>query len=271
MATPAATAQVFLHGAHVAQWSPAHADAPVLWLSAHSDFREDKGIRGGVPICFPWFGPHPSDPAAPAHGFARLVDWLLVEALESRDGSVTLTFVLDTSERTMPAWPHRCYATYRLSLGTTLAMTLDVENPGSEPFTFEEALHTYCSVHDIATVSIEGLEDTEYLDKVDAFARKRGANEPVRFSAETDRVYLETTATCRIVDPGRSRAISIVKSGSRSTVVWNPWAAKAATFTDFGTDEWRQMVCVETANVGPAAIHLTPGESHTMRAEISVA
>jgi glucose-6-phosphate 1-epimerase len=270
VATRAATAQVFFHGAHIAQWTPAHARAPVLWLSAHSTFREDKAIRGGVPICFPWFGPHATDRTAPAHGFARLSDWILDEAAESADGAVRLSFVLETDERTSPAWPHRCRVVYRLSIGATLAMTLEVENTGGEPFTFEEALHTYCSVSAIQQLSIDGLQETDYLDKVAGFARKHQPNERIRFSGETDRVYLETTATCRIVDPGWARTIVIGKAGSRSTVVWNPGAARARAFSDFGADEWRGMVCVETANVGAAAIGLRPGESHTMRAELSL-
>jgi glucose-6-phosphate 1-epimerase len=269
VATGAATAQVFFHGAHVAQWTPAHAKAPVLWLSAHSYFRPDKAIRGGVPICFPWFGPHASDCTAPAHGFARLAEWTLADASDSTDGTVTLPFVLDTGEHASPLWPHRCRVAYRLSIGATLAMTLEVENSSDEPFTFEEALHTYCSVHDIGQVSITGLEAAEYLDKVEGFARKRQGSDPIRFTGETDRVYLDTTATCRIDDPGWSRTIVVSKSGSRSTVVWNPWAEKTLTFSDIGADQWRQMVCVETANVGAAAIRLAPGDSHTMRADIA--
>jgi D-hexose-6-phosphate mutarotase len=269
IATPAAAAQAFFHGAHVAEWTPAHAQVPVLWLSTHSHFTEEKGIRGGVPICFPWFGPHESVPAAPAHGFARLVDWTLVGASES-DGAVTLSFGLQTSEASSPLWPHRCRATFTISVGATLAMALAVTSEQDEPFTFEEALHTYCRVEDVERVSIAGLEGTEYLDKVEGFARRRQPAEPIRFSGETDRVYIETTATCRISDPGLSRTIVIAKSGSRSTVVWNPWAERARTFPDFGADEWRQMVCVETANVRDAAVRLAPGESHVLGAEISV-
>jgi glucose-6-phosphate 1-epimerase len=270
VATHAGSAQVFFHGAHLVRWAPAHVSAPVLWLSSRSAYRRDKGIRGGVPICFPWFGPHASDRTAPAHGFARLVDWTLAEAAESADGTVMLSFVLETKEGETPLWPHRARTVYRLAIGATLGMTLEVENPGAGPFTFEEALHTYVSVHDVENISIAGLEATDYLDKVQGFARRHQGDEPIRFAGETDRVYLETEATCRISDPGWSRTIVVSKSGSRSTVVWNPGVDKAATFADIGPDEWRQMVCVETANIGAAAVRLAPGETHTMRAEVSV-
>jgi glucose-6-phosphate 1-epimerase len=265
-----ADAQVFFHGAHPARWQPAGAPAPVLWLSPDSHFRNDKAIRGGVPICFPWFGPHPSERDAPAHGFARLRDWVLVEASESGDGSVHLALALDLTQRDSPLWPHACRVTFRIGIGATLQMVLDVENRDNVPFTFEEALHTYYAVADIETASITGLEDIDYLDKVEGFARTRQGREPIRFTGETDRVYVETTSTCRIIDPDWSRTIVVRKSGSRSTVVWNPGAERARSFPDFGADEWRRMVCVETANVRDAAVRLDPGATHSMSVDISI-
>jgi glucose-6-phosphate 1-epimerase len=267
LVTPAAAAQMFFHGAHLARWTPAHARQPVLRLSAHSHFRPDKAIRGGVPICFPWFGPHASDPKAPSHGFARLLEWTVRHAAQEGE-TVTLAFELETDERTSPLWPHRSRVVYRLSIGAALGLSLQVHNTGAEPFTFEEALHSYFAVSDIEQVSIGGLEQTEYLDKVEGFARQRQGDEPIRFAAETDRVYLDTTAACTVTDPGWSRTITVRKTGSRATVIWNPWAEKARTFADFGPDEWRQMVCVETANVGASAVRLEPGAVHTMGAEI---
>jgi glucose-6-phosphate 1-epimerase len=268
--TGVATAELFFHGAHVARWTPAHAAEPVLWVSEHSCFQQDKAIRGGVPICFPWFGAAQVDPAAPAHGFVRLIDWTLDAASETSDGTVVLTFVCDIDEHASRNWPHRCHVTYTVSVGSTLAMALQVENTSGAPLTFEAALHTYCAVSDIRQVSVSGLEQTDYLDKVEGFARKRQGSEPIRFSGETDRVYLDTTATCVIADPGWSRDIQISKSGSHSTVVWNPGADRARTFYDFGAGEWPQMVCVETANVRAAAVRLEPAASHTMRAELAV-
>jgi D-hexose-6-phosphate mutarotase len=265
--TPAAAAQVFFHGAHIAQWTPAPLTESVLWMSAHSRFQRDKGIRGGVPVCFPWFGAHPTAGSAPQHGFARLVDWVLVDAGETEDG-VTLAFEL--RGKSFPHWPHSFRITNRLTIGSALTLALQVDNTSHAPITFEEALHTYCAVGDITRASVDGLEDTEYLDKVQRFARCRQPHEPIRFTAETDRVYLDTASTCRIVDPVLSRTIVIEKTESRSTVVWNPWREGAKRFTDFGADEWQRMVCVETANVRDAAIRLDPGGRHTMGLRISI-
>lgn len=190
------------------------------------------------------------------------------ERSEAGDGTVVLSLVLDTTAHISPRWPHRSLVTLEVSIGTTLRLALTVENTSDEPFAFEEALHTYLAVSDIRQVAITGLERTAYLDKTEGFARKRQGDDPIRLTGETDRVYLDTEATCHVVDAGHAREIVIRKSGSRSTVVWNPWAERARTFPDFGDDEWRSMVCVETANVREAAVRLEPGASHRMEAEI---
>ena len=149
-------------------------------------------------------------------------------------------------------------------------MALEVTNPGPDAFTFEEALHTYFAVRDVRNVTVTGLERTDYLDKVTGFDRKTQGSDPIRFTGETDRVYLNTTADCVIDDPGARRRIAIRKTGSDATVVWNPWIAKARAMPDFGDDEWPEMVCVETCNVNVHARTLAPGASHTMTAIIEV-
>jgi len=263
------TAEVYLHGAQVTQWQPSHAAAPVLWMSAHSSYDPAKPIRGGIPVCFPWFGAHDSDRAAPAHGFARLSDWTLTQAAARDDGETSLRFEL-AGERLSEAWPFRFRAALEVIAGATLTVALEVENRDDQPFTYEEALHTYFGVSDIFAISISGLERTTYLDKVGAGGERTQDDQPIRFTGETDRVYLETTAACVIDDRGLRRRIAVSKEHSRSTVVWNPWIAKAHAMADFGDDEWPGMVCVETANVGDAAVHLLPGERHRMTVRLAV-
>ena len=271
VATPLATAELYRQGAHVARWRPAHADAPVLFVSRESAFAPGRPIRGGVPICFPWFGPHPADPAAPAHGFARTADWALVAADEAADGSVSLALVLEADAGRVPAWPHAFRITHHVTIGSRLTMALTVENRGSEPFAFEAALHTYLAVADVQRVTVAGLDGTVYLDKVRGFARTVQDGPLIRFSGETDRIYLDTAAACTVDDPGLGRRTRVSKSGSQTTVVWNPWIDRARALPDLGDGEWREMVCVETANAGSAAIRLAPGGAHRMSAEISVA
>jgi glucose-6-phosphate 1-epimerase len=259
IAAPGADAEavVYFQGAHVTHYRPRGA-APVLFTSADSRFARGEPIRGGVPVIFPWFGPHPTDPAAPAHGFARVREWTLHDVLGD-EGSVTATFVL-AEERAFELL-------YAVTVGQTLGLSLRVSNRSAAPMTFEEALHTYLAVADVRAVRVEGLSGREYLDKVDGKKRKTQSG-PVTIAGETDRVYLNTPDAVTVHDPGAGRRLTVTKEDSASTVVWNPWVEKAKKLADFGDDEWPRMLCVETANVAENAVTLAPGESHVMRAAV---
>jgi len=265
-----ARAQIYLHGAHVAAWQPV-GQAPVLWVSRDSAWQTDKPIRGGIPICFPWFAAHATEKTAPGHGYARLAQWTLIEASDESSGATRLAFRLAQPDPPWPLWPHQFEATYRVTVGTVLAVALEIRNTGNEAFTFEEALHTYFAVHYVREIGITGLERTTYLDKVDGMARKTEGIDPIRFTGETDRIYLNTQASCTIHDPGRMRRIRIDKTGSNTTVVWNPWTEKAKAMPDFGDLEWPEMVCVETCNVNAHAVTLAGGGTHAMTARVEVA
>ncbi len=266
--TPLASAQIYLHGAHVATFQPAGAQ-PVLFMSRRSMFEKDKPIRGGVPVIFPWFGPRAGHPEAPAHGFARTMEWE-VESLTCTDGkNVELTLVLHSTEATRAAWPHDFTLRHRISVGTALTMKLEVTNRSGAPFSYEEALHTYFTISSIHDVIARGFEGAEFIDKVDGAQRKTQDSAPIRITGETDRLYLNTRTTCTVEDPGMSRTIVVEKSGSDSTVLWNPWIAKAARLTDLG-DDWPQMICIETVNAADNAVTLAPGATHVMSATVSL-
>ena len=264
---PGGTAEIHLHGAQVTAWAPA-GRAPVIWMSGRSVFAPGKAIRGGVPICFPWFGPGRTGDLTPAHGFARLADWTLAGAREEGDAVVVSLRLNDTDVAGLPGaqrWPHRFEATYEITVGAELGLALTVRNTGPESVSFEEALHTYLSVGDIHDVQVDGLGGATYVDKMadGALVEQDG---PIVFTGETDRVYRSTSDVT--VHDG-DRTLVVAATGSANTVVWNPWVAKAAAMADFGDDEWPTMVCVETANVADDAVVLAPGASHTMRALIS--
>jgi len=267
--TRLASAQIYLHGAHVAQFQPAGA-APVLFLSAASAFQPGKAIRGGVPVIFPWFGPRAGHPEAPAHGFARTLPWEVESLTVSPDGIMEISLVLIASEQTRSLWPHDFLLRHRITVGSELSMALEVVDPGGEPFEFEEALHTYLEVGDVREVSTTGLAGAAYLDKVEQFQRKIQGEAPIRITGETDRVYLNTEAPCIADDPVAGRRIEVSKEGSKTTVVWNPWIAKAAAMSDFGDDEWPRMLCIETANAGENGVTLPRGGRHTMSVTIRV-
>lgn len=266
LSTGAAKAHVYLHGAHVAHFQPA-GERPVLWMSGQSRFESGKPIRGGVPICFPWFGQKAGAAKAPPHGLVRTRPWAL-HAIAREDGRLRATLELFSDQATRGYFPHELRVSLDVVVGPALSLALTVRNTGSLPFTFEEALHSYFAVSDVRRILLHGLEGVGFLDKTADGARRLGEPGPIRIVAETDRVYLRTEAVVTIEDPVWARRIVVSKSGSRTTVVWNPWVAKARAMPDFGDDEWTGMVCVETANVLDDAVSLAPGESHTMTATI---
>ena len=262
-----ADAEVYLQGGHVTRWQP-HGGEPVLFLSRRAVYAPGKAIRGGVPLIFPWFGPHGSDGRAPMHGFARSRPWRLVTSGPGAEGAVVLELGLEDDEATRAAWPPAFSLRYRVSVGDVLALALEVVNTSPAPFTFEAALHTYLAVGDIHAVAVTGLGDTPYIDKVDAMTRKRLGAEPLRLAGETDRVFLGTRARCVVTDRALGRRLIVDKTGSATTVVWNPWSAKAAEIADLEPDDWRRLVCVETANAADDAVTLAAGARHVMSATI---
>lgn len=267
--TSLASAALCLQGAHLMMWRPKAQAEPVVWLSKLAKLAPGKSIRGGVPVCWPWFGPHASDAKLPAHGFARTVPWELTEARISADGVVELALALAGSEQTRVLWPHRARAELRVSIGETLKAALATINEGAQSIIIGEALHTYFHIGDIGAVRVLGLEGCAYLDKVDGGARKRQEG-AIDFTGETDRIYLDTTAECAIEDARLRRRIRITKTGSRSTVVWTPWTEKADKMGDFGPEGWRGMVCVESANAAENVVAVKPDERHTLAAEYRV-
>lgn len=263
---PAGTARVALHGAQVMEWTPAGRE-PVLYLSPQSVYREGKAIRGGVPVCWPWFGPHPEDAALPAHGFARNRYWELAEQSEDESG-VRMAFTLADREETRRLWPHAFRLTMEMHIGAALNLALRMENTGDTAFTVTGALHTYLAVGDVRQVSVGGLDGSEYLDTTGTPAVRRQEGD-VTFDREVDRNYAGS-AEVSINDVSLARVITVRGSGSRSTVVWNPWIDKTRTLTDMPDGDYLKFVCVETANAWRDRITLVPGETHTLATTLAV-
>lgn len=268
IATPAASGEMYLHGAHVTSWRPDGAKE-VLYLSPRSLWQDGAAIRGGVPVCFPWFGNKADDPKAPAHGFVRTKSWHL-DSIEHKGDEVSVTMFTDSSKSTQKWWPSDFRLLYRATFGAELVLELIASNTGMAPLRFEEALHAYYKVGDATKTSISGLDHTQYLDKTDSFREKTQTGD-VLVKAETDRVYLDTEKPLRMVDGVLQRKIVVTKEHSRTTVIWNPFPEKAAALKDLGQDQWKSMLCIEVTNVGDYAVELAPGEQHRMVARVSVA
>jgi glucose-6-phosphate 1-epimerase len=266
--TPVASAEIYLHGAQLTSWRPAGAEE-VIFLSQHSQWEAGRAIRGGIPVCFPWFRNKVDDPKAPAHGFVRTKAWQL-DSVEMQGDAVLVSLSTASDEATRAWWPHDFHLTHRLTIGEELAQELVVSNTGNTSLRFEEALHTYYRVGGAEAVRVQGLDGVAYLDNTDGNRKKQQEGDVV-FTRQTDSAFIDTTHEVQIYDPLLRRRIRLIKQNSRTTVVWNPWSTGAQTLKDLGGDEWRTMACVEASNIRDFAVDLLPGQLHTMTTIIHVA
>lgn len=253
--TDSGVAEIYPHGAHVTRFQK-RGEAPLLFMSAASEFAHDKPIRGGVPVIFPWFGPREG---LPVHGFARLAEWELLATKVLPGGSISLHFRLPPDDG--------FNVDFTVTVGATLTMELAVSNSGTSDFSFENCLHTYLQIGDIHQMEISGLRGVRYFDKVLNTWSAETA-EILRIDSEIDRVYQDTESAVEIHDSALRRVIRVGKSGSMSTVVWNPWVEKSKRMPDFGDDEYQVMVCVESGNVCENSITLAPGEASILKVEL---
>ncbi len=251
------SAKVALHGAHVMSWKPAGEDE-VLYLSPDAVFEEGRAIRGGIPICWPWFNAHPADSEMPSHGIARARFWELVEADENEEG-VVLRF--EVSEG---IWN----ASAAIHAGEELEVVLETRNRTEIPIVVAGALHSYLAVSDIGQVRIVGLEGSDYVNPL-GDSRRRSQRGPVRFGGEVEAVY-DSSSSVLLVDDFSGRTLMIEKGGSPSTVVWNPWAEKSAALSDLPDDGYRSFCCIEAAIENQQAVVVMPGASHVLRTRISI-
>jgi len=265
--TPQASAEIYLHGAHLTSWIPAGQNE-VIFLSEKAQFQDGKAIRGGVPICFPWFNAKQDDPKAPSHGFVRTKSWEL-DAITHEGNAIAVSLSTQSDEATKKWWPHNFHVTQRITIGTQLKIELIVTNSDNSTLTFEEALHTYYRVGQIREVTIVGLDGTTYQDNTEGNREKLQQGNNI-FTQRTDNAYLNTQHDIEIIDPSLQRRILITKQHSNNTVVWNPWEELAQSMADLGDEEWQTMLCVEAANIRANAITLQPEQQHTMAAIVQV-
>ena len=242
----------------------------MIWLSREAVFAEGQPIRGGIPICWPWFGSHPEDSTKPAHGLARILEWELTQAGGTEEGAAALDFVLVDSEWTRSLWPYPFELSYRVSLHADgLDLRLQTKNTGPTSLRFSAALHSYFAVRSIETARVVGLDGVSYADQLDGMAIKQQSG-PVVFDREVDRIYQDAPTITTLEGSVCDRAVGIRSKGSRSTVVWNPWIEKSKRMPDFGDQEFRETVCIETANAGRDDVVVEPGATHTLGALIGL-
>ncbi|MDH4870892.1 D-hexose-6-phosphate mutarotase [Pseudomonas sp. BN515] len=264
-------------GAQVLSYQP-HGEEPVIWLSGQAAYQKGKAVRGGVPVCWPWFGDlrrnpaeiqgmHQGGPICPAHGLVRERDWTLL-GIDSEGPAVRLDFALDTAAEPLPGWPHAAELKLSILMDEQLRMTLSTRNTGDRPLAISQALHSYFAVSDIQGVEVEGLDDCRYIETLEDW-QERKQKGSVAFRGETDRIYLETPRRMAIVDRAWKRRILLEADGSASAVVWNPWIDKSRRLSQFAEDAWKGMLCIETARVMDDFLVLRPGEEQQMVLNIS--
>lgn len=263
-----ADANICLYGAHITGFRPQRT-MDVLWMSPGSYFLEGKAIRGGIPVCFPWFGPHETDATLPQHGFGRLMHWTVVEAETLANGESLLKLQLNSSDETKKYWPFDFCAEMEFVIGTELRVSLEVKNTSDTNLQYSAALHSYFNVSSIENIRIEGLEDTSYQDQLDGNNYTQ-EEKLLAIGEETTRHYFNTDKECFIHDPVFGRSIKLDKEGSTNTTVWNPWEETSKQMGDMPDDGYETFVCVETVNKIDNIIELAPNKAHKTTAIIGV-
>ncbi len=267
-----ATALISMQGAQVLSWRPVNAQgdkAEVIWCSKVATFATGRSVRGGIPICWPWFGAHASHTDFPAHGFARTSLWQVESTATLDNGRTRIDFSLQPTVENAHMWPPATSVQFQLTVGKKLEMELITCNNGNEAISIGQALHTYFNVGDVRKTFLHGLDDTAYLDKLDGFKCKH-QHGPVSINEEIDRIYLNTATDCVIEDRVKNRNIIIIKCGSHSTVVWNPWRETAAKMGDLGEDGYLKMLCVESSNAAEDVALVEAGKNHHLWVQYEV-
>ena len=266
-----ATARISMYAGQVLAFRQHGATADLLFVSEQAYYQQGKAIRGGVPVCWPWFGADPQGLGRPAHGFVRNRMWTVWGTATTAAGETQITLGLVDTPETLAIWPHAFQLTLKITVGATLRLALSTRNTGEAPLSITQALHSYFAVGDITQTTVTGLDGCRYIDKAagagGAVKQQVGA---VGISAEVDRIYTGAPAELAVQDAALRRAIRIVSEGSHTAVVWNPWTAIAAGMADLKDDEYLRFVCVETANAADEVVTVPPGGEHCMAVEVSV-
>ena len=259
-----AEAKITFQGAHLFHFQP-KGQVPLLWMSESASFEKGKAIRGGIPVCWPWFGPHPTDNTLPNHGFARTSLWTHIKTEEINERETKVTMRLNSSEESLQLWPFHFELILEIYIAKELKVSLITKNTDTKAFSITDALHTYLAIDDINTVYIDGLDQKKYYDKTDeSFYNIQEGR--LSFTKETDRIYQGVTSVLSVHE--QNRCIQVKTEGSQTVVIWNPGEALAKKMPDLS--DHKRMLCVESANALEDAPLIKPNESHRLTTIISL-
>lgn len=265
-----ATAKISTYAGQIVSYKPNDAAEDLFFLSEKVQYQEGKTIRGGIPVCWPWFGDDTSGLNGPHHGFVRNQQWQVESTETLEDGRTSVTLVTTDTEITRAIWPYEFNLEVQFIIGAELELSLKTKNTGNVFFTITQALHTYFKVSDVSNVLIKGLDGKPYLDKLDSFTLKR-QTEDIALTNEIDRIYQKSPKQITLTDSGFNRTITISSHGSESTVIWNPWTTSSSDKEDLDKDSYREFVCVETANVYTDSLTIVPaGREHVVKTVFNI-
>jgi len=264
-----AHATISTYSGQVLSYRPKSQKDDLLFVSDRAYYEDGKAIKGGIPVCWPWFGADPDDLGRPAHGFVRNRQWEVTGSESLANGSTKVLLGMVDSDETRKIWPHTFKLSIEITVGDSLKVALVTHNSGDESIIISQALHTYFYVGDISKVQVLGLDGIDYIDKVDGFAEKTQSG-PVTITGEVDRIYKGVTGELVIDDASLGRRIRIASRGCSTAVVWNPWSEIASSMGDLDDDDYKKMICVETANAGSETIEIAAGSEYRLEAEYTI-
>lgn len=265
-----ASALISLHAGQVLSYQPANTSEDLLFLSNKAYYQNGKAIKGGAPICWPWFGPDPDGKGRPGHGFVRNRPWNVIKTGTAENGDIKITLGLNSTDETKTIWPHSFILTQEITVGQSLNLALITQNTGSETFSITQAFHTYFKVGNINETSVSGLEQCQYIDKVGGGSKQKQQTGLITIDTEVDRIYLAVPNTLIIDDRILKRKIKIQSSGNKTAVVWNPWQKISAEMADLEDDDYQRLLCVETTNAADDIITIAPNRTYQLTANYSV-
>jgi len=265
-----AIALISIYGAQVLSYRPKSEQKDLLFVSDKAYFKEGKAIKGGIPICWPWFGQDQEKIGKQMHGFARKMLWKLEETSSLENGEIAIVLSLNETQETQKLWPHEFKLTLTIKVGELLKLSLKTVNTGDSAFIVTQALHTYFAIDDVHQTKIHGLDKVTYIDKVGGKSETKLQINDLPIEQEVDRIYTDVPAELGLSDESTNRKVSIKSKASKTAIVWNPWIAISKESGDLADDAYRQFVCIETANAVEDKVIIEPSESHTLEAVYSI-
>ncbi len=264
-----AKAAISVYAGHILAFQPTDEPVGLLFLSEQTAYQSGKAIRGGIPICWPWFGADPDNQGRPNHGFVRNRRWQVFSTAMQSDGSTKVVLGMVDTDDTQAMWPHSFNLTIEITVSNTLKVELVTRNTGDQPFTITQALHSYFTVGDISQTKVIGLAGTSYLDKVAGYVPKTQTGD-ITIAAEVDRIYQNVSPSLTIDDRALSRQIQMTSIGSNTAIVWNPWAENSAKMADLKDDDYQRFICVETANAADEVVEVPAGGEYHLGMTVRV-